>query len=134
MGVVEDSSDSEKEEPLRKPGKQQNKENKSPNLQFEEEFLSDCLSQILGVFPEIKLKSKRKQAVKDLIIKHYTTQIKNYDKLKREVLAKEGERKEVISINEATSKKISELESKLQQSELERAKSRSERDNLKREV
>lgn len=62
--------------------------------------------------------------MKDLIIKHYTTQIKNYDKLKREVLAKEGERKEVISINEATSKKISELESKLQQSELERAKSR----------
>lgn len=44
MGVVEDSSDSEKEEPLRKLGKHQNKENKSPNLQFEEEFLSDCLS------------------------------------------------------------------------------------------
>ncbi len=91
-----------------------------------------CLDRLLALFPETKLKTKKKEKILSLIGTHYEDKFKNIKKLQREVKAKEGEKKESIYMNEATTKKIGELELKLQESERERHKARMERDELMR--
>lgn len=84
------------------------------------------------LFPEVKLKSKKREKLLACIAHHYNDKFNNLQKMQRELKAKEAEKKESVFMNEATTKKISELESKLQESERERLKQRHERDELMR--
>eukprot|EP00347_Sterkiella_histriomuscorum_P002740 403366988 len=116
------------------------KENKAPSVNYEklcpkedEQFLLQYVDQIIAMFPETKLKSKKRQKLLDLLSTHYQLQFKSLSKNKRELKSRDQEKRENQHINEATSKRMSELESKLQDSERERLKIRQERDELLRQ-
>lgn len=100
----------------------------------DQDYVQLCLDQLLSMFPDTKLKTKKREKVLTLLGSHYADRFKTIKKLQREVKAKEAEKRETVFMNEATTKKISELEVKLQESERERHKSRMERDDLLRQL
>ena len=64
----------------------------------------------MAIFPEIKLKSKKQEKVRDILFNHYSVPIKSIIKMEGEFKARESEKKEAMIMNEAASKKISEIE------------------------
>ena len=133
-----DSDEDEKQQALPpKSNKKENKENKAPLVdlgQCDQEFVQQSIDQLIAVYPETKLKSKKAAKLRDLISTHYEVQFRQLQKLQREIKTREAEKKEHLHSNEATSKKIGDLETKLQESDRERQKARQERDDLLRQL
>ncbi|CDW73867.1 UNKNOWN [Stylonychia lemnae] len=116
------------------------KENKPPKVNYEklqnredEDFVSQYIDQIIALFPETKLKSKKSQKIIDLILNHYSQRFKQLNQTRKEIKARDQDKRENAHANEAITKKLSELEQKLQESERERHKARQERDDLLRQ-
>ncbi len=69
--------DSDDERPTATVIKKENKENKAPLVNqvptCNEQFVQSCIDQLIGVFPETKLKSKKAEKLIDLITSHYSS-------------------------------------------------------------
>ena len=120
--------------------RQLEKENRVPNQvkkniqagkQIEDETVKTLIESILELYPECKTKSKKSEQLRELITKRcYREELLKIDTLRHEIKANEQARREQAYTNEQATKRVAELEQKIQESEKERHKQRVVRDQL----
>jgi septal ring factor EnvC (AmiA/AmiB activator) len=95
----------------------------------------DCLvAQILELYPEIKLKSKRADHVKHVILSHYSQDFQDLDSLSREIKERDQLRREQKHKNEEATRLLADLECKVQAAEQDRTAIRQECEGLTRQI
>ena len=86
------------------------------------------------MYPEIKLKSKRADQVKHVILSHYSQDFLDLDALTREIRERDQLRREQKHKNEEATRLLADLESKVQAAERDRTAIRQECVGLTRQI
>ena len=94
----------------------------------------DCLvAQILDLYPEVKLKSKKADTVKHLLLSHYAGDFSDLTSLTQDIRARESLRREHRHRNEEATRLLADLESRVQVAERDRTALNKECEGLARQ-
>ena len=94
----------------------------------------DCLvAQILELYPEVKLKSKKADTVKHLLLSHYAGDFSDLAALTQDIRARESLRREHRHRNEEATRLLADLESRVQAAERDRTALNKECEGLARQ-
>jgi predicted nucleic acid-binding Zn-ribbon protein len=86
------------------------------------------------LYPEIKLKSKRADQVKNVILSHYSQDFKDLNSLTREIKERDQLRREQKHKNEEATRLLADLESTVYTAERDRNAIRQECEGLTRQI
>ena len=85
------------------------------------------------MYPEVKLKSKRADQVRHVLLSHYSQDFADLDALTREIREREQLRREQRHKNEEATRLLADLESRVQTAERDRTAVRQECEGLARQ-
>lgn len=88
------------------------------------------IESLFELYPDLKLKQKRHQDLHSLLHSLYSTHFSTLTHLRQDVKEREQLRREQVHKNEEVTKRISELEAKIQESERDRARLRADKEAL----
>ena len=92
--------------------------------------MQTLIDSILELYPECKTRARKSDALYELLATAYHPMLQQITSKRQEISAQEQARREQVHVNETATRRIAELEHKIQESERERHRLRQDRDGL----